>query len=362
MLEKGAELDRFMKHLSHWTWVHFFYLYSEKHLLIADDFFLERVHSARKKPLVCKTSSASNYEDAITGDIEKILVFCQSGELQLVRRLQRKYPNITVTSGTYGYACVDASRKPKLVPFQAPGCETPAGQTVMLSTPYADAEFIAQSMAQNNMPHCHEYLGRPFAIWLKHHKNFQIARFFDGAMQSFGKDGKLPTLLQTDVLRSVFENTNFSLGKLLRHLKKINAKVIVVQREDKIMQAVTAQLLERTAERSVWTNRPKKKLGTPFQLSDLHHCLERYSGLQEDVSIIDQVIASGIQVHQVTLEAFISNQEESLNKVADFLEISLPKPASSLDYFSAYDNAQGVMPAAATFKRAMIDKAGLHVR
>jgi len=361
MLVKGAELDRFMRHLSHWSWVHRLYQYSDKHLLIADDFFLDRLHGAREKPLACKTSPVNGCEDAVTDGIQKILVFCQLGELQLVRDLQRKFPNVVVTSGTYGFALTDTSRLAKLRPFQPPAATFASGQVVMLSAPYVDAEFVAHSMAENGMPYCHEYLGRPFIRWLRHHKYFQITRFFDSAMQNFGKDGQLPTLLQTDVLRSVFENTSFSFDKLLKYLKKMDARVIIVRREDKIMQAVTAQLLERTAERSVWTNKPKKKLGTPFQDNDVHECLERHSGAARDDGILDQIATSGLNVHQVTLEAFMLNQEEGLRDIAGFLGMGLAQSPNVLDYFSAYENAPGVMPGAATFKRAMIDKTGLHL-
>lgn len=361
MLAKGAELDRFMKHLSHWAWVHRLYQYSDKHLVIADDFFLERLHEARPKPLVCKTSPIDGCEDAVTVGIDKILVFCQVGELHLVRALQRKFPNVVVTSGTYGFACTDAARLPKLLPFRPPASAIGPGQVVLLSAPYADAEFVAHSMAENGMPYCHEYLGRPFVTWLKHHKNFQITRFFDCAMQNFGVDGKLPTLLQTDVLRSVFKNTNFTFAALLKYLRKMDAKVIIVRREDKIMQAVSGQLLGRTAERSVWTNKPKKKLGTPFQADDLYYCLKRYSGVAQDDKILDQVAASDLQVHQIALETFVSNQEDNLLEIAKFLGTDMAQPHSSLDYFSAYINAPGVMPGAAKFKHAMIDKTGLHL-
>lgn len=361
MLAKGAELNRFMRHLSHWSWVHRLYQLSDKHLLIADDFFLDRLHGAREKPLTIKTSPIADCEGAVTDSIQKILVFCQVGELQLVRSLKQKYPGVVVTSGTYGFAVTDTARMPKLFPYQAPKSEVKPGQVVILSAPYVEAEFVARNMAENALPYCHEYLGRPFALWLKHHKNFQITRFFDSAVQNFGVDGQLPMLLQTDVLRSVFEHTSFSLNKLLQYLKKLDAKVIMVRREDKIMQAVSAQLLDRTAERSVWTNKPKKKLGTVFQAGDVDQCLDRYVQVAEDDALLDQIAAADLKVHHLTLEHFMENQSEGLQGIADFLGMSLPQPANLLDYFSAYENAPDVLPGAATFKQAMIDKTGLHL-
>ncbi len=362
MLEKGAELDLFMKHIGHWTWVHLLYLYDDKHLLIADDFFLERIQQARKKPLVCKTSSVDDYAGAVTVDIKKILVFCQSNELQLVRSLQRKYPDIVVTSGTYGYACTDVSRVSQLIRFQEPSVQRCSSPVVMLSPPYSDAEFIAHSMAGNGLPYCHEYLGRPFALWLKHHRNFQTLRFFDGALQRFGAEDTLSVLLQTDVLRSVFENTNFTFRKFLLYLKKMEAKVIVVRREDKIMEVVSAQLLGRTSERSVWTNRPKKKLGTTFQFKDVDGCLQRFSDVRKDEDLINQVVASGLYCHQLKLENYVENQEKELGDIAEFLSVPLPETVSALDYWSAYERAEGIMPGVTGFKRAMIDKIGLHLR
>lgn len=361
MLAKGAELKKFMRHLSHWSWVHRLYQLNDTHLLIADDFFLDHLHGTREKPLTIKTSPIAGCEDAITDNIQKILVFCRLGELRLVRALQRKYPKVVVISGTYGFSVTDAARMPKLFPYQAPQADVKPGQVVLLSAPYVEAEFIARSMAENTLPYCHEFLGRPFALWLKHHKNFQVTRFFDAAMQHYGSDGRLPTLLQTDVLRSVFENTSFSLSRLLKYLKKIDAKVIVVRRQDKIMQVVSAQLLDRTAERSVWTNRPKKKLGTVFQAADVDQCLDRYTQVSKDSAILDAVAAADLNVHELTLEDFIENQAYGLQAIADFLELNLPQPLNLLDYFSAYANAADVMPGAATFKQAMIDKTGLHL-
>lgn len=362
MLEKGAELDLFMKQIGHWTWVHFLYLYNDQHLLIADDFFLEHVQLARKKPLVCKTSSVEGYAGAVTSDIKKILVFCQSNELNLVRSLRRKYPDISITSGTYGYACVKENRVPQLVPYQEPNAQPCGSPIVMLSPPYSDAEFVAHSMAKNGLPYCHEYLARPFAIWLKHHQNFQVMRFFDGALQRFGADDTLPILLQTDVLQSVFENTNFTFRKFIQYLKKMDARIIVVRREDKIMEVVSAQLLGRTSERSVWTNRPKKKLGTPFQDNDTDGCLKRFSNVGQHEDMINQVIAAGLNCHQLTLEYFMENQEKSLGQIADFLSVSPPEKVNLLDYWSAYERAPGILPAVSRFKRVMIDKIGLHVQ
>ncbi|MEX0297680.1 MAG: hypothetical protein AB3N28_01320, partial [Kordiimonas sp.] len=142
-------IERFMRHVGYWSWVHVLYTYDESHLVVADEWFLDQIRSARPAALKCKTVRPAAYEAALTPDVKKVLVLCEQNELRIVRAIQRDYPDLHVTSGTYGFACVGADRYPRLKEFIRPENKKNPKPVFMLTTPYADGEFIAKSMELN---------------------------------------------------------------------------------------------------------------------------------------------------------------------------------------------------------------------
>ena len=359
--EKALQMQ-LMKHLSHWAWVHSMYQYTDKHLIIADQFFIDKLRNARSKSLTCETVTPATYQAALPGKIKKILVFCQQNELAIVRDIQRKYPDIAVTSGTYSYALVGPNRLSKLREFKPVNPSLSAKPVIMLSTPYADAEFLSAVAVKNGLPGFHEYLARPFATWLQGYRGFQTARFHKIAEQQFSKGGEFHFLLQTDVLNSLFANTNFSLKRFIRYLADTEAKVILVTDRGKQAQAVRGQLVNRSPERSVWTKKPSKRMVVKYEPADMSGSIQRQSHLAEDEHLLGQIAASEADTMQVCLEDFVAEQAKVLGELAVFFGAKLPEKVETLDYDGGYELASNLLLAPIEYRRHMIDKLGLHLR
>lgn len=358
-----TKLDRLMKHLSHWAWVHRFYQYDRHYLLVADKFFLTRVRNARAKPLACKAATSDDFRDAITPDIKKVLVFCAQDELAIVKSIQTDFPHVEVTSGTYGFACNDAERHPRLVEYQSTKLQRETGTpVVMISTPNSDAEFIAKEMQRSGMPYCHEYLGRANGTWLEYHEKFEVARFYGEAKARYAKDTAPSFLLQTDVLEQVFKYTNFSLPHLLRYLKKTGAKVILVKRNDVAMSAVFGQILDRTAERSIWTKKnEQKKIVLKLLPEDLPGCFDRMAQAQRGETLLAELAQSlGGNATTITLEDFVEDQASGLETIAKLLGTEFRLPEAVASYSDGFETVKGLLDETLEFKRLMIDKFGLH--
>ena len=352
-----------MKHLAHWSWVHCLYRYSDKHLLIADRFFIDRVHKARPTALNCKTATPDNYQKAITPDIAKVLVFSTENELALVRRIQEEFPGVKVTSGTYGYACNNQARQPKLVEYKQPAIrDDMAAPVVMIATPQADAEFIAKAMQNNGLPYCHEYLGRGNATWLEHHRHFQVTRFFACAINRYVKDGPPSFLLQTDVLEQIFKHTPFGLKHLVQYLKSSGARVVLVRRNDMALPAVFGQIMDRTAERSIWTKKEQKKLILKLLPQDYEGCFERIAHIRDGEAMLADIAgALPEKAMTITLEDFVRDQSGHLSKIGKLLEADVTEPHVHTSYAKGFENAKDLLDETLEFKRLMIDKLGLHV-
>lgn len=355
--------EQVTKQVRYWTMYHIIYQYDASHLIIADRFFINFLQQVDTKVLKCQTATPDDYTSSITDDIKKVLVLCQAGELALVKNIQAEYPGLHVTSGTYGYMLTSRDRYPRLVKFErhVPAPKPALKPVIFLTTPYADGEFVAKLMSQNGLPAPHEYLARPFAAWLQVHKGFQISRFQRYAEARYGKGGAFYQLLQTDVLDSLFKNTAFSLSRFMRYLERSRAKVVVVKRRDTLMQAITSQLLGRTAERSVWTKTPSKKLHTPAIAGDVLASFQHMAALDGANELIDTVKAAHVECLQVTFEDIVAEQEVGLQKIAAFLGVDLPDMIEKIPYIDGYKTAEGLHPSAEAIRYEMLDRLGLHV-
>lgn len=366
MTEETIELQvRLTQQLRYWTWYFVLYSYDSSHLVIADEFFINHLKKAIDENLNCRTATPDEYEDMVTPDIKKILVFTLDDELAIVRKLQAQFSDILVTSATYGYALTGKDRYPRLVEFQ-PGnhiaAQRPKQTVVFLSSPYADAEFIISAMVENGYPYIHEFLARPFTALLPLCSYFQATRFHYYAEKRYMRDGFFGFLLQTDVLQSLIDNTSFKLRHFIRYLKHRNVRLVLVKRRDHITQAVTAQLFDRTAERSVWTKKPSKKLLTPVKPGDSTGSLQHLQAIAEGETMMDTLASTGIAVHEVFLEDFVMKQADSIRRLADFLghDLSVDTP-ETIDYAQGYETAPVFNKSVTEIRRELMDRLGIHV-
>jgi len=348
------------KHISHWSWGHFLYQFDETHLFISDASFIKQLRLARKDTLLCKTAQPDNYRSVNFDSIKKVLVFCCKGELAIIKELQEKYPEIQVTSGTYGYACVGKDRRPRLKQYKPAISGKKSRPLIILSTPYADAEFIANVMEMNGLPYAHEFLARPFSTWMKLQDNFQIARFYNVVEDQYSVDGQLPFLLQTDALCSLFENTHFNVERFIAFLKKTDAKIITFSRNNKIEQAAIGQLLSRTAERSVWTKKANKKINGSFRNSDFIGFFEKQKQIDWGVNFFSYITQYSQNILNISLEDFVEDQSANIRVIAKFLEVEVPPSIAEINYETGYENFRDIYPAIVGIKRDLSDRLGLH--
>lgn len=351
--------DDLLLQLRYLFWLHFFYTYDETHLLIADPFFIRKIQKAKPEKMKYQVATPDAYESAITDNIKKILVFCTQHEVPLVKKLQAQYPDKIITSGTYGYSCTGKGRQSTFLPFKAPMESRNADLVFMITTPYADGEFIAQLMETNGLPMPYEFFGRAHGTWLKAHKNFQISRYFGEVERRFAKDKKLFSLLQTDVLKSLFDNTHFSLERFLKFAKKKNAKFILVNRKDHFAQAFMGSLLSTTPERSVWTKKGKTAIGASVDTNVIAQALVQQQQLPKDEEMLDQIAASGIPYMRIEMEDFIKNQTSNIEAIASFIGQPITETVLHKDYAAGTSEITGTKLDGEDMRRYTMDILGI---
>ncbi|MFC3051677.1 hypothetical protein [Kordiimonas pumila] len=364
LVDNKAWRVRFFRHMRHWSWFFFINQYDADHLIVADDFFLHEVENSSPRRLKCKLASLHAVHEAVTDEIEKILVFCQQGEMALVRELQARYPDKTVVSGTYTYALTGPDRSPRMlptVPYVQLDTQSYGKPVFILSTAYADAEFIAQVFVENGLPLFHEHLGRLFVSWLSVHQHFQVSRFYDAAQRRFSRKGHFFSLLQIDVLQAVFDNTPFKLNRFIRFLEQSGAKVILVSQDDHITQSVRAEFLDQSIERSVWTQKTDKKRIVKTWASGITGWIKRCLRFEQQEHILNAVEDAGIPSYRITLEAFLQNQELSIREMADFIGFPIEGDITVGDYSVVDTHAPTLQDAVVAFRREMIDRLGINM-
>ncbi len=347
-------------HLRYFSWLHFFYNYDSSHLLIADAFFVRAIQSAKREKMNYKTATPETYESVVSEETRKILVFCSKNEVPLIRKLQAQYPDKTITSGTYHYSCTGPKRHPSFKQFTSAQKSKDARPVFMISTPYADAEFIARVMDANNLPMPYEFLSRATGTWLNYQKDFQISRFYNRVETAATKDDQsLYALLQTDVLSSLFENTHFSFNHFIKFLKSKNAKVILVNRKDHFAQAVMGSVMHATPERSVWTKKSAQKIQAKINAGTVAGTLSRQQQIPDHEVILDKIAASGLDHMKLHTEDFIEDQEGKTKEIAAFIDKSVPSKLAIKDYENGLKEINGLSVDGDAVRRYMIDSLGL---
>ncbi len=359
MITKTQSADDLILHLRYFSWLYFFYSYDETHLLIADAFFIRKIQTAKKQKMNYKTATPETYEAVITDDTKKVLVFCTENELGLVKKLQAKYPKKTITSGTYNYSCTGPRRNSTFRPFKSPQKSKAARPVFIISTPYADAEFISKTMSVNGLPVPYEYLSRATGTWLQFHKGFQISRYYNEVEQLYTKDKNLYGLLQTDVLSNLFENTSFSLARFINFLQTNNAKVILVNSTDHFSQAVMGSIMHNTPERSVWTKINNAKIQSKVDSGTISRVLSKLKQIPDDEAILETIANSNIDHLQINIEDFIANQANHIKEIANFIEKPLDSNPLTQDYEDGLKVITGLSSSEEAVRRYMIDCLGL---
>lgn len=365
-MNKQLDIDykRFMAHLGHWSWVHLMYRFDASHLIVADFPFIQYLRSVRGEQLKCQVATPDDADLMKREGIHKILVFLERRELPIMRMLQAHYDDAVVCSGTYGYGCVGSNRTPKFSGLAANGIRPVPPKTLFLSTAYAGAEFVGAAMAAAGLAPPHEYFARPLVRWLDRHAGFQPLRFLSEVQARYtAKDGAEPAhLLQMDVMRAVIAHSSLSLRHVLKFLSAGGTKIVTLRRRDRLAQIAEAQLLDHTAERSVWTKKPSKKLENKIEQVAFKECLVRLDALRAEETLLDEIEAvmpSG-SVLSLTLEDFLLDQAAGLHAITQHSELPAPQSFEPIDFASGYDTAADIGWLTDSVVRQFIDRTGLH--
>lgn len=364
MLIQGEKwLDRFSDHMRYLTWIVILYGYDDKHLLISDADIIEKVDGARKAKLRCRVAPTDDYKASITPGLKKVLVMCRSGELQIIKDLKREHPNLTISSGTYGFSLVGADRYPRLIPFGSSSKKASVKSSLLLlSTSYADAEFISAVSRENKGPVFYEFLNRHHATWIEEHRPFQIGRFLDQAVWRFTKEGVFAVHVQCDVLTALLKNTPLTLERLLQYWQNTGTKVVLVNRRDHVFQSTIGQILNKSTERSVWAKKASRQILAKYQSNDFVGCQRRMHALKEEEALLDEVAGSSLATLNVEMEDFIKDQKAGFQKLAAFWGLESQGSIQTLNYFDGFDDAPNLLDAHASIRGEWIDRAGVHVR
>ena len=249
MRKEKALYEQFVTHAGFMSWVFRFYKYDGSHLVIADKPFIKLIKSAQAAALSCQFVPPSLAEESVTPKIKKILVLVSSGELALVKKLQSRFPDLIVTSGTYGFSCVGQGRHSTLLPYKPPRKKAITAPIVLITTPYCDGEFVAKSMKENGLPTPFEYFHKQSISWMQIQKDYRLVRFYRHIMDKFGSGEDYAILLQTDFLQTAFEHTGLSKARFVQYLKQIGAKVVFLDQRNTLRQAVVGEIMHNTGER-----------------------------------------------------------------------------------------------------------------
>lgn len=362
-LAAEIEYKRFMTHIGHWSWVHLMYRFTPKHLIVADFEFVQFLRSARADKLPCPIITPDEIDGLDQTGIEKILVFLRMHEVPTVRKLEAMYPEATVCSATYGFSCVGPNRTPKFAKLS----ERPKGvqhKTLFLSTAYSGIEFVGAAMGQKGMPVPHEFFARPLIRWLERHRGFQPLRFLAEIERRFTtKEGEAPIqILQMDVLAALLKHSNLSLSRFIKFLDAQDIKIVSLRRHDKLAQVAEAQLLDYTAERSVWTKKPTKKLQNKIEQVPFGACVSRLDKLQQEEALLATIEEALLpsKILKLTFEDFVTDQPAGLTSIAEHIGFSAPTDANNMSYLAGYETAPDIRRLTDVVVRQFIDGIGVH--
>ncbi|NVK42682.1 MAG: hypothetical protein HWE39_15680 [Oceanospirillaceae bacterium] len=354
-------LDRFVRQSLAWRWPAFLKRLHAKDVLVIDADIL-RMFENRLETLPCQTVSPKMAESRIDGDFNRVFVLCRKDELRLVERLRAKFPRKRIYSMTYDVAPRSLFAPP--VKFPQPVMDaTPAKRPIILiSSPYSDAEFLANILSENGLGAPKEYLDQPLATWIEQHEGFQLARYFDALVKLYRKDGVFDLHLQTDVLAAILRRSNGNWHSFAKWLKQTDAQVIYFTRRDKMAQTGFGAVLDNSKYRSIWEMSPalrKAFKGKEINFAEANAWLQNV--LIQEGEVENFLQAAEIEFRSVTLEELIETPVAVLKSLTMFLGEKAPKAFMMPDYASAYAELPELWDQARNFRREMIDRLGLHV-
>lgn len=354
--------DRFMRHIMAWSWPFFFRQLQAKDLLVIDR-DIRNAFEDKFDTLKCRTASPENAFAAIDQDVKRMFVLCREGEWRLVKAFKAKYPRRPVYSCTYQVAPRSLFGKPVMARKNEVD-ETPLRRPlVLISTPYSDAEYLAQILELNGLASPKEYLDRTLATWLGQMEGFQLSRYFNEVQNLHQADGVFDLHLQTDVLATLLDRSNAGWHSLTKWLKRNDAQIIYFTRRDKMAQTGFGAVLDRTRFRSVWRMSEMERKGfRPKRVTSFAAANEwLQQTINQEAELETYLGKTFDNFRMVTLEELVESPVEVLKSLTISMGERAPDGFKVPNYQAPYHDLPNLWDSAVKFRHELIDRLGLHV-
>jgi len=363
-IEKKRKLHwkNFFLHVREWNLRHYLVRLDNSHVIVADDEFLSYL-SGVKTQSGLRQRQAKGFDGKVADAVKTVIVFCCDGEEQLVRALRARYPKRKIISGSHELLAIGPQRRPVLSPKLSENVTRPQ-PLIILSTPYADAEFLTVLLQENSDIKIPEYLGRPLISWSALSSGFQPTRLYDRLVRRFASDDKMPMLLQTDVLAAVFKNTSWSMERFVRLCHRYGAKIVTLRTNEPFQQACYGELMDRSMLRSIWQAPLKQPLAVNAKHVGLQNTLKRLDGLAEHQLFLDDIESRLGDCLSLTAGQLIEAPEEHTAKVLEFFGLDVSGDVSgdvvSVNRQERYQRLEAFENKKLLLRRNLHDRLGLN--
>jgi len=348
-----------------WGWPYLFSRLDANILLVCDNDVLAELN-AIGGGLKCQTKSPDKLSEPLTEATQIVVVFVQDNELALTRTLRNRYPGKTILSAAHDLAANAASAKPALPNFSNSAnkdeTEHSSKPTLVLATPGADSPYLVGLLKENKITHPVEYMGGALVGLTRWHNRFNLAAFTSSLRKLYAATPGFSMLLRTDVCAAMMNNAGLTEESFLRYLHVAGFNVICLSREDRITQCAQAQLFHGRKIRSVWDlpQGQREKFAETIGLS-VTGSLEKLRSIMQGEHLIDLVSKSDIPSVAFTLEQLIADPAEHLKNIESLLGMPIIDNPEITPYNAPANEVPAVGRLAASLKRELIDRTGLHV-
>jgi len=357
-IKEEALWKYFMLHVVQWHWPHRIKKFDETCLVVADQEFIDRLQK-QGGTYNCSFKTQNDLDKMDLTRIEKILVFLMCQERETVARLKKSYPDKIISSGTYEFSVVDANRIPRMQLKRRAPSKAEKGPVVIVATPNSDAEYLVKTMEMNGLPAPWEYIGRPYISWMKLRGELAFHPLVETAAKRYATDQGIAYLFHTDVLAALFDNTDFSLGAFVEWLQAQQARVILINRRDILMQAYICGQFKNTHERSPWTLSRNRQLTFKNSSFNSLNVLEVLAHLRIGENILGDIAARMTNVHSVVLEDMLEDIEGSIAAIANHIGETPADVLATIEHESCIELMPNLIEVQREFKRQILDRLGI---
>ncbi len=347
-----------------WGWPFIFSRLDASAVLICDKDILAELN-AISGGLKCQTRSPDNLSEPLASTTQIVVVFVQNNELALTRELRNQYPNKAILSAAHDLAANAGAEKPVLPDFSSHTNKDEqarsAKPTLVLATPGADSPYLAGLLRDNNLADPVEYMGRPLVDLTQWHDRFSLAAFTSSLRKLHDVKPEFGMLMRTDVCVALMNNARLTEKSFLRYLRTAGFNVICLSREDRITQCAQAQLFHGRKIRSAWdipAGQREKFLEKAWLT--VTESIENLHNIARGEHLIKLISGSDIPSIAFSLEQLLADPKASLQNICSLLgEQTIDSPKVT-PYKAPVNEVPIVGKLAATLKRELIDRTGLH--